>query len=158
MLADNLERGLEYLRSAWTELGDIGEKGVRSSVGGVYADLLARAGCPDEADQVLDEVDAIASPNDILTVCQAAVARGLVATCRGDHERAVKLLRSAVAIADAGEYMTQRHDVWMEFGEVLLAAGRYGEARDAFAHARELAVQKGTTAVVDRIDRLLATR
>jgi class 3 adenylate cyclase/tetratricopeptide (TPR) repeat protein len=158
MLAGNLERGLEYLRSAWTELGDVGEKGVRSSVGGVYADLLARAGCPDEADQVLDEVDAIASPNDILTVCQAAAARGLVATCRGDHERAVKLLRSAVAIADAGEYMTQRHDVWMEFGEVLLAAGRYGEARDAFAHARELAVQKGTTAVVDRIDRLLATR
>jgi Flp pilus assembly protein TadD len=53
--------------------------------------------------------------------------------------------------------MTQRHELWMELGEVLLAAGRSEEAREALLHAREIAVQKGTTAVVDRIDALLAT-
>ena len=70
----------------------------------------------------------------------------------------MELARQAVAIADAGEYTTQQHDVWMELGEVLLAAGRVDEAREALAHSRALAVQKGSTAVVDRIDALLATR
>jgi Flp pilus assembly protein TadD len=82
----------------------------------------------------------------------------MVASARGDHERAVELARQAVATADAGEYVTQRHDMWMELGEVLLAADRVEEARDALAHARELAARKGTTLVVDRIDALLATR
>jgi cytochrome c-type biogenesis protein CcmH/NrfG len=44
----------------------------------------------------------------------------------------------------------------MELGEVLLAAGRGDEAREALAHARRLAAQKGTVAVVDRIDALLS--
>jgi thioredoxin-like negative regulator of GroEL len=43
----------------------------------------------------------------------------------------------------------------MELGEVLLAAGRTDEAREALEHSRELAEQKGTTAVVDRVDALL---
>ena len=158
MLAGDLERGLEHLRPAWIELGEVGERGIRSTVGAVYADLLARAGQPDEADRVLDEVDAITAADDFLTVSSAAAARGLAASARGDHDRAVKLLRSAVAVADASEYLTQQHDLWMELGEVLQAAGRDAEAREAFAHARELAVRKGTTAVVDRIDALLATR
>jgi Flp pilus assembly protein TadD len=68
----------------------------------------------------------------------------------------VALAREATEIAEASEYLTQQHDSWMELGEVLLAAGRVDEAREAFAHARELAVRKGTTAIVDRIDALLA--
>ena len=158
MLAGDLQRGLEVLGAAWVELGEIGERGTRSSIGTIYADLLARAGRPDEADRVLDEVDEITSPGDFLTESQAAVARALAASGRGDHDGAVELARQAVAIADAREYMTQRHDSWMELGEVLLAAGRVDEAREALAHARELAVQKGSTAVVDRIDGLLATQ
>lgn len=38
------------------------------------------------------------------------------------------------------------------------AAGRTEEGQEALAHARELADQKGSTAVVDRIDALLATQ
>jgi tetratricopeptide (TPR) repeat protein len=158
MLADELERGLQHLEPAWVELGEIGERGMRSTLGAVYADLLARAGRLDEADRVLDEVEELGAAEDFLTVSQAAGARAMVASARGDHERAVELARQAVATADAGEYVTQRHDMWMELGEVLLAADRVEEARDALAHARELAARKGTTLVVDRIDALLATR
>ena len=83
MIAGNLERGLEHLEPAWVELGEIGEKGVRSTVGAVYADLLARARRLDEADEVLDEVDAIGSADDFLTLSHAAAARGLAASARG---------------------------------------------------------------------------
>ena len=156
MLSGELERGLELVGPAWVELGEFGERGVRSTLGAIYADLLARAGRVDEADSVLDEVDEIGAADDFLTASQAAGARAISASARGDHDRAMELAREAVSIADAGEYVTQRHDMWMELGEVLLAAGRGGEALEAFAHARELAADKGTKLVVDRIDALLA--
>ena len=81
----------------------------------------------------------------------------MIASGRGDHDLAVELAREAVAIADSHEYLTQRHDAWMELGEVLLAAGRTDEAREALARSRELAGRKGSTAIVDRVDALLRT-
>ena len=155
MVAGELERALELLGETWSELGELGELGNRSTVGAIYADALARAGRLDEADEVLREVDAIASPDDFLTVVQATSARAMLASGRGDHERAVALAREAAALADMQQYLVQRHDAWMELGEVLLAAGRTDEAREALARSRDLAAQKGTTAVVDRVDALL---
>jgi tetratricopeptide (TPR) repeat protein len=155
LLAGETARALELLGESWAGLGELGEKGNRSTIGAIYADALARAGRADEADQVLCEVDGIASPDDFVTVAQAVMARGMIASVRGDHDRAVELAREGAAIADASEYLTQRHDAWMELGEVLLAAGRVEEARAALARSRELAEQKGSTAVVDRVDALL---
>jgi class 3 adenylate cyclase/tetratricopeptide (TPR) repeat protein len=157
MLAGELGRGLELLAPAWVELGEIGERGVRSTLGGVYANLLARSGRPDEADDVVDVVDDIGSPDDVLTVVAALAARAFAASARGEHDRAVELAREAVTTADGVEYLPQRHDAWMELGEVLLAAGRDDEAREALERARALAEQKGSTATLDRIDALLAT-
>jgi class 3 adenylate cyclase/tetratricopeptide (TPR) repeat protein len=155
LLAGEIDRALELLDGAWTELGELGERGYRSTIGAIYADALARAGRADEADDVLREVDVIMSADDFVTVVQRASARAMIASSRGDHARAVDLAREATALADAQQYWVQRHDAWMELGEVLLAAGRTDEAREAFARSRELAEQKGSTAVVDRVDALL---
>ena len=155
MLAGDLGRGLDLVAPAWVELGEIGERGTRSTLGGVYADLLARAGRPDEADEVLDVVAEIGAPDDFLTASTALAARALAASARADHERAVELAREAAAIADAGEYTTQQHDVWMELGEVLFAAGRGDEAREALRTRGSRRRGRESTAVVDRIDALL---
>jgi class 3 adenylate cyclase/tetratricopeptide (TPR) repeat protein len=157
MLVGDYERALAELDEAWVGLGELGDQSFRSTIGAIYADVLARVGRLEDADAVLREVDEIVASDDFITFAQAATARALVASGHGDHDRAVELAREATAIADASEYLTQQHDSWMELGEILLAAGRVDEAREALAHARELAVRKGTTAVVDRIDALLAT-
>jgi class 3 adenylate cyclase/tetratricopeptide (TPR) repeat protein len=157
LLAGEEEEALALLREAWLGLGELGEKGYRSTIGALLADVLSRSGNADDAEAVLREVDAIASPADFFTVATADGARAMAASCRGDHDRAIEFAREAVAVADAHEYLTLRHDAWMELGEVLLAADRHEEARDALLHSRELAAQKGTTAVVDRVDALLRT-
>ncbi|MGN6796849.1 MAG: AAA family ATPase [Gaiellaceae bacterium] len=158
MLTGDNERAVALLAESWGGLGELEENAYRSTIGAIYADLLARSGRDGEAEEILREVEAITSPDDFITFAQAATARAWVASSRGEHDRAVELAREGTVISDASEYLTQQHDSWMELGEILLAAGRDGEAREAFAHARELAVRKGTTAVVDRIDALLATR
>jgi tetratricopeptide (TPR) repeat protein len=157
MLAGKVDRALELLGEAWAGLGEVGEQGHRSTVGAVYADVLARAGRLDEAEAILREVDAITSQDDFMTVTEAIAARAMVASGRGDHERAIELARRGVELADARQYLVQRHSAWLELGEVLLAAGRHEEARKALEQARALAEQKGSTATVDRADALLRT-
>ena len=64
--------------------------------------------------------------------------------------------RRGVEIADTHEYVTMRQDAWLELGEILLTVGRHREGHAALARSREIAERKGSTAVVARIDVLLA--
>ena len=64
MLDGELARGIEQLHEAWVGLGELGEQGYRATIAAIYADLLARAGRANEADEVLLEVDATMSPDD----------------------------------------------------------------------------------------------
>jgi ATP/maltotriose-dependent transcriptional regulator MalT len=158
VVADDLVRADAILREAWVGLGELGERGYRSTVGGIFADVLARAGAYDDAEVVADEAEALATPDDWVTVTGVTLARARIASGRGDHDRAVRLARDAVAQTEAREYLSHRHDMWWALGEILLAAGREEEAREALAQGRELALQKGSSAVVDRIDALLRGR
>jgi FimV-like protein len=156
LIAGDLDRAEEILRESWDELGAMGERGFRSTVGGELGDLLARRGRLDDAEAILDEAEGISTPDDWVTVSQVTTARALVASGRGDHERAVALARAAVDLVDEHEYLTQQQTRWAAYGDVLLAAGRAGEARTAFEHARELAERKQATFVVESLDARLA--
>ena len=155
-LAGNVREGEGSLRAAWNELGELGERGFRSTIGTELADLLARQGNLDEATEIVDEALAISTPDDFVTVGQAEGARAWICLGRGERERAVEHARRATEIADSNEYVTIRIDAWMEYGEILLGAGRREEAEAAFARCREIASRKGSTLHVERIDALLS--
>ena len=81
------------------------------------ADVLARAGKLAEAEAVVDESEAISTPEDWVTIGQAATARAWIALGRGDHDRAVELAREGLEIANAHDYTSVRQDSALEFGE-----------------------------------------
>ena len=67
-------------------LGELGEHGVRSTIGGCLGEVLARCGKLDEAESVLDEAIGMSTPDDWVTVSQVDVGRAFVASARGEHE------------------------------------------------------------------------
>ena len=156
LFAGELGRAEAVLREGWETLGEMGERGVRSTIGGCLGEVLARRGKLDEAEAVLDEALAIGTPDDWVTVSQVDVGRAFVALGRGEDERACKLALRAVDLVDASEYLTMQQDTRLHCGEILLAAGRLDAARTMLERAREVAARKGSTAVVATADELLA--
>ena len=156
MTVGEFERAEEILRAGWDGLGEVGERGMRSTVGGYLGEVIARLGRLDEADAVLDEALSISTLDDWVTVSQVQIARAFVASGRDEHERACSLAREAVEIVDAHEYLTIQQEIRLRNGEILVAAGRDGDARSALAHAREVAARKGSTVLVAHADELLA--
>jgi ABC-type sugar transport system ATPase subunit len=66
-----------------------------------------------------------------------------VASGRADHEAAVTDARRATELADGHEYVITRTHFWLARGEILVAAGLLGEAREALAEAIRLSRIKG---------------
>ncbi|HZP73007.1 MAG TPA: adenylate/guanylate cyclase domain-containing protein [Gaiellaceae bacterium] len=143
------------LRESWIELGELGERGFRSTLGAILADVLARRGKLDEAAAVVDEAEAISTPDDFVTTAQASLARAWICLGRGDHEAAVEHARHATEIAGEHEYVTVKLDTWMEYGEVLLATGHRVDGEAALVHCAELAERKGSVVHSGRVADLL---
>jgi class 3 adenylate cyclase len=154
--AGDLRGAEEVLREGWDGLGELGEAGYRSTIGGSLAEVIARQGRLDEADALLDEAIAIGSPDDWVTVSQVDLGRALVASRRGNHELALVLARKAVELVDAHEYLTLQQAFRLAHGEILIAAGALDEARVEIHRARDVAARKGSTVVIAQADELLA--
>ena len=155
-LAGEADRAVEMLREAWVGLGELGERGYRSSIGATLADLLARRGDLDEAKATVEEAVAISTPDDWVTICQAEFARAWICLGRGDAARAVEHAAKGAEIAFAHEYTSMQMDSGMAHGEILLAAGRRAEAETAFARAREIAELKESRLHLARIERIVS--
>jgi tetratricopeptide (TPR) repeat protein len=156
LMAEDYLRAEPALRATWDELGEVGERGYRSTVGGYLGQVLARLGRLAEAADLLDEALSISTPDDWVTVASVLSGHALVASARGEHGEAVRLARESVDLVDAHEYLTMQQDYRLLLAEVLVAAGRVREAVEALARAREVAERKGSTFLVDRVDRLVA--
>ena len=156
MVVGEYDLAEQILRRGWDGLGDVGERGIRSTVGGCLGEALARLGRLDEAESLLDEALGISTPDDWVTVSQVQIGRAFVASGRGEDERACDLAREAVEIVDTREYVTIQQQIRLHNAEILVAAARNGEARFALEQAREVAARKGSTVLIVRADELLA--
>jgi len=153
----DLARAEAILREGWDGLGELGEHGYRSTIGGCLGEIVARRGRLDEAEAFLDEAISLSSLDDWVTVGQVHMGRAFVASGRGDHERACELARQAMDLFDAQEYVTLQVQVRLARADILIAAGRTDEARAELLRAREQARRKGSTVAVGKADALLAS-
>ena len=61
---------------SWDALGELGERGFRSTLGALLALALLELGRREEAEAILDEADALGSEDDWLTDAFVAVVAG----------------------------------------------------------------------------------
>jgi class 3 adenylate cyclase len=144
-------------RDTWQRLGELGERGVRSTVGAMFAEALAHLGRLDEAEAVADEAEQIMFPGDFTTEYGVLVARSAIASRRGEHDRAVDLAQESVALIDRFEYHEFRAWGRINLAEVLVAAGRFDDVEALVAAAVALCETKGNLAQAALARAVLAT-
>jgi tetratricopeptide (TPR) repeat protein len=143
LLVGDLPAAERILREGWNELGEIGERGYRSTVGALLAQVLAQLGRHEEALAIVAQSEVLTTADDWVTTAEALCTRAYVASGRADHEAAVTYARRATELADGHEYVITRTHFWLARGEILVAAGLTGEAREALAEAIRLSRIKG---------------
>ncbi len=156
LLAGEPEAAEEALREGWVGLGELGERGYRSTVGAELGWALVELDRLDEAEQIVAEAEELASSEDFPTALYVLTTRARIASRRGEHERAVALANEAVAVVDLAEYVALHIEARLALGLVLIRAGRPAEAREVLADALERAERKGALVLGDWARALLA--
>jgi class 3 adenylate cyclase/tetratricopeptide (TPR) repeat protein len=134
----------QVYRQSWDALGEVGERGFRSTLGGLLALTLVELDRRGEAEEILVQVDGMTAEDDWLTVACAEVVRARLATLDGRHDDAVAAARRATDLGNEG-YFLLRPWFATELGRALAAAGRDDEARQVLDEAIRVARVKGST-------------
>jgi len=140
--AGDLVAAERHLRAGWEGLARLNEEGIRSTVGALLAEVVARQGRLEEAEQIVGEAEQLGADDDFVTIAQALLARGLIASKRGDHDRGAELARRALAIVDDSEYLPLHVEFRIGLAEVLVDAGRRDDAERLLREAIVLAEAK----------------
>jgi class 3 adenylate cyclase/tetratricopeptide (TPR) repeat protein len=144
-------------RACWDELGAVGEEGFRSTAGAQLADALIQLGRIEEAEQILDETDAITSPDDYVTRWAALGARARIAALRGDAGATEELVTASLAAADTGDSSVHSASARIVAAEAYRDLGVFEEARRLVEQAVSLAEEKNSVAIAARARAVVAT-
>jgi class 3 adenylate cyclase/tetratricopeptide (TPR) repeat protein len=144
-LAGRPEAASERLARGYRALERMGETGARSNLAADLAHSMALGGRPDEARRYAEESRALAAREDVYAQVRwrAAAARALAAAGDGDHDRAVRLAREAVALAEATDMLNLQADALVDLAETAARSGRPEEAAEAAGRSLPLYERKG---------------
>ena len=145
-LAGRPEAATERLARGYRALERMGETGARSNLAADLAHVLAVVGRPEEARRYAEESRALAAREDVYAQVRwrAATARALAAGGGGgDGDRAVRLAREAVTLAEATDMLNLQADALVDLAETLARSGRPEEAAAAAGRCLPLYERKG---------------
>jgi class 3 adenylate cyclase/tetratricopeptide (TPR) repeat protein len=144
-------------RACWDELGALGEEGYRSTAGAQLADALIQLGRVEEAERILDETEAITSPDDYVTRWAALAGRARIAALRGDAAAAATFIEASLAAADTGDSSVHSASARIVAAEACRDLGQYERAQHLVEDAVSLAEKKNSIAIAARARAVLAT-
>ena len=132
-------------------------KGVREPGStAIYPDVffaLTAGGRSDVAAELADDLEARASEQDATwTRTTVSLARGLIASARGDHEDAIARLEEAMAHYPTTGQLVSRGLTLLALGSARRAAKQKRSAREAFEQARALFRELGSPGWVRQAD------
>jgi len=130
-------------------LDDLGEKTILSNAAGKLAQALYALDQLEEADAWAGRAAELRA-SDALTQMLWRQVRAKVLARRGQHAEAESLAREAVGIGEDTDMIDAQGDTYTDLGEVLLLAGKNGEAAAALEHALERYERKGNLVSTQR--------
>jgi tetratricopeptide (TPR) repeat protein len=131
------------LRRSDRLLGELGDRYVRPTVAGLLAEALYRQGRYDEAGRFTELSEELAASDDIWSQFLWRAKRAKLIARQGDFRRAEQLARDAVALVNQTDMLDGHANVLIDLAEVLILAGRKGDARPVVADALALYEAKG---------------
>jgi ATP/maltotriose-dependent transcriptional regulator MalT len=147
-LAGDLAAAEHELRTGYSMLEEMGERGARSTLAGCLADVLSTRGDDVEAARFADITRETAAEADVMpqVLWRRAMARTAVRS--GDVPSAEALAQDAVALASKTDALDLRAGTLLVLGEVLQDAGKGDDASASTEEARALYELKGNRAAL----------
>jgi tetratricopeptide (TPR) repeat protein len=147
-LAGDLHAAEHELRNGYTMLEEMGERGARSTVAAMLADVLAVRGDDVEAERFVEIARDTAAETDVMpqVLWRRAVAR--TAARRGDRDAAESFARASVALAETTDCLDLCAGSLVALAEVAEGAD---EAAARLDQARQLYETKGNIPAVQGI-------
>jgi class 3 adenylate cyclase/tetratricopeptide (TPR) repeat protein len=155
MLAGRPDVAEERLRTALGALQQMGEKALLSTTAAMLAQALYQQGRLDDAEEASTLGRVTAAGEDVSAQIVWRGVKAKVLARRGETYEAEALAREAVEIAAATDFLTYHAAALSDLGEVLDAAGRAEDARDAVRSALDLYEEKGDLVSAERARRRL---
>jgi class 3 adenylate cyclase/tetratricopeptide (TPR) repeat protein len=142
-------------RSAYETLERFGERGNLSTIAAFLAEAVQAQGRDEEAERFTEVSEQATSRDDVTSQVAWRVTRSKLCARRGDVEGGERLAREAVERADETDWPSLRGAARTSLAEVMLAAGRAGEAAEAGREALEIYEAKGNVAAAAQVRELL---
>jgi tetratricopeptide (TPR) repeat protein len=113
--------------------------------------VLCLIGEYDEAARWARVSQEVGTQKDVLTQMSWRQAEALVRAHRGEHAEGERLAREAVALGESTDFLTFQGDTLCDLATVLAAAGRAGEAAEAYEQALDRYGRKKNVAMVAQV-------
>ena len=129
----------------------IGEAGFNSTICGLLAQTLCDQGRFEEANTFAERSRTLTAEDDFASQGLWRMARARVLAASGAFEEALRLADEAVEIMEGTDYLVYQADGHEVRGQVLLAAGRGDDAREAYEEALDRYERKGNVVAAARV-------
>jgi predicted ATPase/class 3 adenylate cyclase/DNA-binding SARP family transcriptional activator len=147
VLAGDLARAEERLRSGCARLEEMGEKAYLSVVAAFLGNVLCEQGRYDEAERYVALAEEAAAPGDVSAQIAWRVGRAKILSASGLLTDAEAVARAALSLAEATDFPADHAGSLLTLGSVLRAANRTEEAVALVRKALAIYERKG-----DRVD------
>ena len=138
MLAGDPEAAESALRWGYDLLGEMGEKGVRSTLAAYMAEAVEAQGRSDEALALTVECEETVGSDDVVPQAVWRSVRARILADRGERDAAVTLVEEAQGLADQTDFLDLR-------GNVQLARADVFRSAEPARHAESIFTEKGNT-------------
>jgi tetratricopeptide (TPR) repeat protein len=156
LLAGDPEAAERKLRRGYRVIDSLGERRVLSAVASRLAETVDRQGRYDEPGHLTKKSEELTGSGDIASRIERSLVRAKLVARRGEFERAERLAREALRLADETDDIGRQASALINLADVLGSAGKTDETVALVDRACDLFAQKGNVVAARAASEILA--